>query len=70
MEVHLSPEQEAQLARLASAAGTHPEELVKDIIVRILEVKPLNGDLGPALPVWHLGAQGSLHRRDIYDDVD
>jgi hypothetical protein len=21
------------------------------------------------LPVWHLGAVGPLHRRDIYDDV-
>src|ERR1039457_639892 len=23
----------------------------------------------PELPVWHLGVIGSLHRRDIYDDV-
>ena len=23
----------------------------------------------PELPVWHLGVRGSLHRRDIYDDV-
>jgi hypothetical protein len=24
---------------------------------------------GPELPIRHLGAVGSLHRRDIYDDV-
>jgi hypothetical protein len=24
----------------------------------------------PILPAWHLGVRGSLHRRDIYDDVD
>ncbi|HXB71215.1 MAG TPA: hypothetical protein VNY05_23470 [Candidatus Acidoferrales bacterium] len=23
----------------------------------------------PELPVWHLGGVGSLHRRDIYNDV-
>src|ERR1035437_2799930 len=23
----------------------------------------------PELPVWHLGGAGSLHRRDIYNDV-
>jgi hypothetical protein len=23
----------------------------------------------PELPVWHLGGAGTLHRRDIYDDV-
>jgi hypothetical protein len=23
----------------------------------------------PELPVWHLGGQGSFHRRDIYDDA-
>jgi len=24
---------------------------------------------GTELPIWHLGAAGSLHRRDIYDDL-
>ncbi len=24
---------------------------------------------GPELPVWHLGAVGSFHRGDIYDDA-
>jgi hypothetical protein len=23
----------------------------------------------PELPVWHLGAIGALHRRDLYDDA-
>lgn len=27
------------------------------------------GKVTPELPVLHLGAMGSLHRRDVYDDV-
>jgi predicted urease superfamily metal-dependent hydrolase len=36
MEVHFTPEQEAQLARIASKAGTDPEHLVKDAALRLL----------------------------------
>ena len=36
MEVHFTPEQEAQLAQLASCAGTDPEHLVKDAALRLL----------------------------------
>jgi hypothetical protein len=75
MEVHFTPEQEAKLARLALSAGTEIERLVKDAALCLLAE---NGDLPKAseaaranpLPVWHLGGViGSLHRRDIYDDV-
>ena len=59
MEVQFTPEQEAQLARLATKTGTDAEHLVKDAVLRMLE----------ELPVLHLGAMKSLHRRDIYDDV-
>ena len=36
MEVHLSPEQQAQLAQIASKAGTAPERLVTKVIARYL----------------------------------
>ena len=38
MEVHFTPEQEAQLAQLATKEGTAPERLVKDAVLRLLEV--------------------------------
>jgi len=37
MEVHFTPEQEAQLSQMAAKAGTNPERLVKDILVRYLD---------------------------------
>ena len=37
MEVHFTPEQEAKLAQIARVAGTGPEDLVKDAVVRLLE---------------------------------
>ena len=74
MEVHFTPEQEAQLAQIATDAGTDTEHLVKDAALRLLAG---NGETPKApppsranpLPVWHLGLIGSLHRRDIYNDV-
>jgi predicted transcriptional regulator len=37
MGVQLSPEQEAQLAQIAVKAGTNPERLAKDVLVRYLD---------------------------------
>ena len=37
MEVHFTPEQEAQLAQIATSAGTHAEPLVKDAALRLLQ---------------------------------
>ena len=37
MEVHFTPEQEAQLARIATNAGTDTQRLVKDAVLRLLE---------------------------------
>lgn len=37
MELHFSPEQEAQLARIANDAGATAEELVRDAVLRLLE---------------------------------
>jgi hypothetical protein len=70
MEVHFTPEQEAQLAQIATKAGTAAEQLVKDVVLRLLEGEKTHfRTAAPELPVWHLGGRGALHRRDIYDDV-
>lgn len=37
MEVHLTPEQEAQLSQIATHAGKNAEQLVKDAALRLLE---------------------------------
>jgi hypothetical protein len=37
MEVHFTPEQEAQLAHMATKIGTDAEHLVKDAALRLLE---------------------------------
>jgi predicted transcriptional regulator len=37
MEVHFTPEQEAQLSQIASHAGMDTERLVKDAALRLLE---------------------------------
>jgi predicted transcriptional regulator len=36
MEVHFTPEQEAQIAKVAATTGTEPEALVKDATLRLL----------------------------------
>jgi hypothetical protein len=69
MEVHFTPEQEAQLAQMASKTGTDTEQLVKDAVLRLLKEEPRMPAAAPDLPVLHLGAMKSLRRRDIYDDV-
>jgi predicted transcriptional regulator len=37
MNIHFTPEQEAQLAQIATQEGTDAERLVKDAAVRLLE---------------------------------
>lgn len=37
MEVHFTPEQEAQIARIAASTGTKPEALVKDAAMRLVQ---------------------------------
>jgi hypothetical protein len=69
MEVHFTPEQEAQLAQIATKAGTDPEHLVKEAVLRLLEDESCSHPPIPELPVWRLGAIGSFHRRELYNDV-
>jgi len=37
MEVHFTPEQQAQIAQVASKAGTVPERLVTNVVLRYLD---------------------------------
>ena len=37
MEVRFTPEEEARLAKIATQEGVHPEALVKDAALRLLE---------------------------------
>ena len=37
MEVHFTPEQQEQIARIASKAGTAPERLVVDVVANYLD---------------------------------
>jgi hypothetical protein len=69
MEVHFTPEQEAQLAQIATKAGTDAEHLVKKAALRLLEDEVAFPAAALELPVLHLGAMTSLRRRDIYDDI-
>jgi hypothetical protein len=69
MEVHFTPEQEAQLAHIAARAGTDTEHLVRNAALRLLDDALTSPAAAPELPVWHLGVVGPLDRRDIYDDL-
>jgi hypothetical protein len=69
MEVRFTPEQEAQLAQIAAEAGTDPVHLVKNAALRLLNEETQSHARAQELPVWRLGALGSLHRRDLYDDA-
>ncbi len=69
MEVHFTPEQEAQIAQVAIRAGTDPQHLVKDAVLRLLEDESHSRAPVHELPIWPLGAVGPFHRRDLYNDV-
>jgi hypothetical protein len=51
MEVHFSPEQEAQLAQIATKSGTNAEHLVKDAALRLLKDEGHPSAPAPELPV-------------------
>ena len=69
MEVHFTPEQEALLAQIATKAGTDAEQLVRHTVLRLIEAESHVRPPARELPVWDLGAIGSLHRRDLYGDA-
>ena len=70
MEVQFTPEQERQLAQVASKAGTSPEDLVRSAVLDLLYENKAQSAKVSELPSFNLGEVKPLHRRDIYDDVD
>jgi len=66
MEVHFTPEQEAQLAQIATKAGTDAERLVKDAALRLLE-----GDAGcRAVPPGSVVAEMRALRARVKPDPE
>ena len=69
MSIELSRETEARLTDEARRQGISVDALLE----RLVSEHGVNAGASahpiPELPVWHLGGVGSLHRRDIYDDV-
>jgi hypothetical protein len=63
----LEPQKEARLVALAQEKGVTTGELVTAAIDKILAEAP--AAQAAELPVWRLGANGPIHRRDIYDDA-
>ena len=71
MEVHFTPDLEAKLTIFAARQGRNPDALLQDVVAQYFEEaeRSIAVEAIRELPVWHLGDVGSLHRRDIYDDV-
>lgn len=70
MSLNISLKTEALLAAKAQEQGLSIDAFLERLLndAGELTANTSNGD-APQLPVWHLGVRGSLHRRDIYDDV-
>jgi hypothetical protein len=67
MSIEISPETEARLAAEARRLGISEDALLARFLSKHAALtKPVQP--AAALPVWHLGGAGALHRRDIYDD--
>ena len=68
MSIEIPQETEARLAAEARRRGISVDALLARIID---EHAALTQPAQPAaaLPVWHLGGAGDVHRRDIYSDA-
>jgi len=56
VEIHFTPEEEAQLAQIATNAGTDPEQLVKDTALRLLEEGDCSRSVAPGSVVAEMRA--------------
>lgn len=66
----ISRETEARLTGEAQRQGVSVDALVERLISkRVAPAHIVANGAAPTLPRLHLGVMGSLHRRDIYDDV-
>jgi len=60
MEVHFTAEPEAQLAQIAAKAGTAPERLVRDAVLRLLEGEAHHSSATLAEPNGDTSLSGKL----------
>jgi hypothetical protein len=68
MSIEISRETEARLTAEARRQGVSVDALLARFINEHAALTQ-PAQVKPELPVWHLGGAGTLHRRDIYDDV-
>jgi hypothetical protein len=70
MSLDLSPVTEARLLAKARERGLSVDEFVESLIDQPVAPSEVPKDRKPLkFPAWNLGSVGSLHRRDIYNDV-
>ena len=69
MSIEISPETEARITGEARKQGISVNALLERLMSENRATPGGGVRSVPELPVWHLGGAGSLHRRDIYDDV-
>jgi hypothetical protein len=68
MSIEISREIEARLSDKARRLGVSVETLLERFVTEHAGLTHPTQP-GPALPVWHLGGAGALHRSDVYDDA-
>lgn len=64
MEVHFSPEQQAQITQVATKAETTPEQLVTNVVVRYL------GEEARFLAAVEKGLQAAARGEFIEEEMD
>jgi hypothetical protein len=70
MSLEISRETEARITVEARKDGISVDALLERLMNERTAIAPAFGTASqPELPVLHMGPMGSLHRRDIYDDV-
>lgn len=69
MSLNVSQQNEARLTEEARRQGISVDALIERLINERASHADAEARKPPELPVWHTGVIGSLHRRDIYNDV-
>jgi len=69
MSLSISEHTEARLTEEACRQGISVDALLERLISERTPGVTERKSKAPELPVWRVGVIGSLHRRDIYDDV-
>ena len=69
MSIEILRETEARLSDEARKQGISVNALLERLLSEHRATAGAGVRSAPELPVWHLGGAGSLHRRDIYNDV-